>query len=65
MIAGVGSEPDILIHVYKDLIVNDDPHAKVELKANFGGTSLFRLRNNQIDIYPEFTGTVLQSLVHD
>lgn len=68
VIAGkMGGEPDILIHMYKDLIENDDPHAKVELKANFGGTSfLFRaLRNDQIDIYPEFTGTVLQSLVHD
>lgn len=65
-IAGkMGSEPEILINMYKDLIEADNSHIKVELKPNFGGTSfLFKgLQSGKIDIYPEFTGTVLQSLV--
>lgn len=65
-IAGkMGSEPDILIHMYKDLIEEEDPHAKVTLKPNFGGTNfLFKaLQSNQIDIYPEFTGTVTQQII--
>ena len=64
-IAGkLGSEPEILINMYKELIENDDQHVKVTLKPNFGKTTfLFNaLRNNQIDIYPEFTGTVLETL---
>ncbi len=66
VIAGkLGSEPDILINLYKILIENDHPHVQIVLKPNFGKTSfLFNaLRNQQIDIYPEFTGTVLESLV--
>lgn len=66
VIAGkMGSEPDILIHMYKDLIKEEDPQAKVTLKANFGGTNfLFKaLQSNQIDIYPEFTGTVTQQIL--
>lgn len=65
VIAGkLGSEPDILINMYKDLIERDNPHVKVTLKNNFGGTSfLFNaLKTGKIDIYPEFTGTVLQGL---
>lgn len=65
-IAGkMGGEPEILINMYKDLIQQDNPNIKVNLKRNFGGTSfLFKaLQSNKIDIYPEFTGTVLQSLV--
>lgn len=65
-IAGkMGGEPEILINLYKDLIEADNQHVNVVLKRNFGGTSfLFKaLKAQQIDIYPEFTGTVLQSLV--
>lgn len=65
VIAGkLGSEPDILINMYKDLIERDNPHVKVTLRNNFGGTSfLFNaLKTGKIDIYPEFTGTVLQGL---
>lgn len=64
-IAGkLGSEPEILINMYKELIEQDDSHVKVTLKPNFGKTTfLFNaLRNKQIDIYPEFTGTVLETL---
>lgn len=65
-IAGkLGSEPDILINMYKDLIEQDNKDVHVTLKPNFGKTSfLFNaLDHNQIDIYPEFSGTVLESLV--
>lgn len=65
-IAGkMGSEPEILINMYKDLIEHDHPNMQVATKANFGGTSfLFKaLKSGSIDIYPEFTGTVLESLI--
>lgn len=65
-IAGkLGSEPDILINMYKELIDQEVPNTQVTLKPNFGKTSFLfsALENNQIDIYPEFTGTVLDSLV--
>ena len=65
-IAGkLGSEPDILINMYKELIEQEDPDAQVELEPNFGKTSFLfsALDNGQVDIYPEFTGTVLESLV--
>ncbi|ANZ60368.1 glycine/betaine ABC transporter permease [Secundilactobacillus paracollinoides] len=61
----MGGEPEILISMYKDLIEQDNPKINVVVKRNFGGTSfLFKsLQSKKIDIYPEFTGTVLQSLV--
>ncbi|MDO4457760.1 MAG: ABC transporter permease/substrate-binding protein [Ligilactobacillus murinus] len=69
VIAGkLGSEPEILMNMYKELIKQADPKAEVTLKPNFGGTTfLFKaLQKGQIDIYPEFTGTVLEALVdHD
>ncbi|MGM9903165.1 glycine betaine/carnitine/choline ABC transporter [Enterococcus sp. 10A9_DIV0425] len=64
-IAGkLGAEPDILIQMYKELI-EENSEVEVELKPNFGKTSFLfsALENDQIDIYPEFTGTVLESLV--
>ncbi|CAM2984043.1 ABC transporter permease/substrate-binding protein [Latilactobacillus sakei] len=65
-IAGkLGSEPEILMNMYRDLILADHPQYDVTVKPNFGGTTfLFNaLKADQIDIYPEFTGTVLQTLV--
>lgn len=65
-IAGkLGSEPEILMNMYKDLIQKDNPNTEITLKPNFGGTSFLykALKRNQVDIYPEFTGTVLESLV--
>ncbi|RRG17593.1 ABC transporter permease/substrate-binding protein [Weissella viridescens] len=65
IIAGkLGSEPEILMNMYKDLIEADNAHLKIELKPNFGNTTfLYRaIKNQQIDIYPEFTGTVLQNI---
>lgn len=66
VIAGkLGSEPEILMNMYKELILQADPKAEVTLKPNFGGTTfLFNaLKKEQVDIYPEFTGTVLEALV--
>lgn len=67
VIAGkLGAEPDILINMYKDLIeANSDIH--VTLKPNFGKTTfLFNaLKSGEIDVYPEFTGTVLETFIKD
>ncbi len=65
-IAGkLGSEPEILINMYKELIEAQDDHVKVTLKPNFGKTTFLfsALQHNQIQIYPEFTGSVLETLV--
>lgn len=66
VIAGkMGSEPDILISMYKLLIEREHPNIRVTVKPNFGKTTfLFNaLNSGEIDIYPEFTGTVLEALV--
>ncbi|WP_461213798.1 ABC transporter permease/substrate-binding protein [Lacticaseibacillus sp. GG6-2] len=65
-IAGkLGSEPEILINMYKLLIEDGNDNVKVELKPNFGQTSFLynALKSKKIDMYPEFTGTVVTSLV--
>ncbi|PWG00288.1 ABC transporter permease/substrate-binding protein [Levilactobacillus bambusae] len=65
-IAGkLGSEPDILINMYKELIEQQDHKLQVVTKPNFGATSfLFKaLQSNQIQVYPEFTGTVTQTIL--
>lgn len=55
----LGTEPEILINMYKILIEKNLPEVQVELKPSFGKTSfLFNaLTNKEIDIYPEFTAT--------
>lgn len=66
VIAGkLGAEPDILINMYQQLIEAEDAEAQVTLKPNFGKTSFLfsALQHGQVDIYPEFSGTVLESLV--
>ncbi|TCD54854.1 ABC transporter permease/substrate-binding protein [Alloscardovia theropitheci] len=65
VIAGkLGSEPEILMNMYKDLIeANSD--ISVEVKPNFGKTTFVynALKSGKVDIYPEFTGTVTSSLL--
>ncbi|GAY70296.1 ABC transporter permease/substrate-binding protein [Streptococcus canis] len=67
IIAGkLGAEPDILINLYKELI-EDQSELKVDLKSNFGKTSFLyeALKSGDIDIYPEFTGTITSSLLQE
>lgn len=67
VIAGkLGAEPEILINMYKDLI-EEDSDIKVELKPNFGKTTFLyeALNNKEIDIYPEFSGTITSSLLEE
>ena len=61
----MGSEPDILINMYKLLIERENSNVKVTVKPNFGKTTFLfsALNSGEIDIYPEFTGTVLEALV--
>lgn len=66
MVAGkLGSEPEILINMYKQLIEQADPNVQVVVKPNFGQTSFLysALKSSKIDLYPEFTGTVVSSLL--
>lgn len=64
-IAGkLGAEPDIIINMYKELI-EENSDINVQLKPNFGKTSfLFNaLKSGDVDVYPEFSGTVLETFV--
>lgn len=66
VIAGkLGTEPEILINIYKDVIQQNDKNVNVTIKPSFGNTTfLFNaLKAKQIDIYPEFTGTIVTNLV--
>ncbi|CAG9613713.1 hypothetical protein BACCIP111899_02932 [Bacillus rhizoplanae] len=66
-IAGkIGSEPEILIQMYKQLI-EQDTDLKVETRPGFGKTSFVfeALKSGEIDIYPEFTGTALSTFVKE
>lgn len=65
VIAGkLGAEPEILINMYKNLI-EENTDLKVELKPNFGKTTFLyeALKAGNIDIYPEFSGTIATSLI--
>lgn len=67
IIAGkLGAEPEILINMYKELI-EENSDIKVEVKPNFGKTSFLyeALKNDSIDMYPEFTGTITNSLLEE
>lgn len=58
--AKLGSEPAILINMYK-LLIEDATDLDVELKAGLGKTAFVfsALQEGSIDIYPEFTGTAI------
>ncbi|WAA12261.1 osmoprotectant update ABC transporter permease/substrate-binding subunit OpuFB [Fervidibacillus halotolerans] len=67
VIAGkLGSEPEILINMYKELI-EEETDLKVELKPGFGKTSFVfnALTSGNIDIYPEFTGTAISEFLKE
>lgn len=67
VIAGkLGPEPEILMNMYK-LLIEDQTDLSVSVRPNFGETTFVwgALESGDVDIYPEFTGTVLASLVKE
>ncbi|MCC5894005.1 MAG: ABC transporter permease/substrate-binding protein [Alkalibacterium sp.] len=56
----MGPEPEILMNIYK-LLIEDQSDINVGVQPNFGPTNFVfnGLRSGEIDIYTEFTGTVL------
>lgn len=67
VIAGkLGSEPEILINMYK-ILIEDETDLQVELKPGLGKTSFVfnALRSGDIDIYPEFTGTAISEFLKE
>ncbi|MGX9133936.1 osmoprotectant update ABC transporter permease/substrate-binding subunit OpuFB [Rummeliibacillus sp. JY-2-4R] len=67
VIAGkLGSEPEILINMYK-LLIENNTDLKVELKPGLGKTSFVfnALKSGSIDIYPEFTGTAISEFLKE
>lgn len=67
VIAGkLGSEPEILINMYK-ILIEDGTDLQVELKPGLGKTSFVfnALKSGSIDIYPEFTGTSISEFLKE
>lgn len=65
VIAGkLGPEPEILMNMYK-LLIEENSDLTVTVKPNFGKTDFLyqALKKGDIDIYPEFTGTITGSLL--
>ncbi len=62
----LGSEPEILINMYK-ILIEEETDLTVELKPSLGKTTfLFNaLVSGDIDIYPEFTGTIITQFLED
>ncbi|MFD2925678.1 ABC transporter permease/substrate-binding protein [Halobacillus naozhouensis] len=60
----LGSEPAILANMYK-LLIEEETDLNVGLQTNLGKTDLVfsALQEGSIDIYPEFTGTALVTLL--
>ncbi|MCP3030825.1 ABC transporter permease/substrate-binding protein [Halobacillus sp. A1] len=59
-----GAEPAILINMYK-LLIEEETDLSVGLEENLGKTDLVfsALQEGSIDMYPEFTGTAIVSLL--
>ncbi|MFD2617578.1 ABC transporter permease/substrate-binding protein [Terrilactibacillus laevilacticus] len=67
VIAGkLGSEPEILINMYK-LMIEQDTDITVQLKPGLGKTTFVfnALKSGSIDIYPEFTGTAVETFLKE
>ncbi|WP_449353923.1 ABC transporter permease/substrate-binding protein [Virgibacillus natechei] len=56
----LGSEPEILINMYK-LLIEEETDLDVELESGLGKTAFVftALQEGSIDIFPEFTGTAI------
>lgn len=67
VIAGkLGSEPEILINMYK-LLIEEETDLNVQLKPGLGKTSFVfnALKSGNVDIYPEFTGTAISEFLKE
>ncbi|PGM59527.1 ABC transporter permease/substrate-binding protein [Bacillus sp. AFS053548] len=67
VIAGkLGAEPEIIMNMYK-LMIEDETNLNVEVKPNFGKTTFVynALKKGDIDIYPEYTGTVISTFLKE
>lgn len=67
VVAGkLGPEPEILMNMYK-LLIEDQSDLNVGVEPNFGKTTFVfnALQSDEIDIYPEFTGTVLATFLNE
>lgn len=67
IIAGkLGSEPEILINMYK-ILIEEETDLRVELKPGLGKTSFVfnALKSDSIDVYPEFTGTAISEFMKE
>ena len=65
IIAGkLGPEPEILANMYK-ILIEENTDMTVTVKPNFGKTTFLyeALKKGDVAIYPEFTGTVTESLL--
>ncbi|MCR8842470.1 ABC transporter permease/substrate-binding protein [Paenibacillus sp. SC116] len=62
----LGSEPEILMNMYK-LLIEENTSLNVELKPNMGGTTFVynALLSDSIDMYTEFTGTAIVDLLKE
>jgi osmoprotectant transport system permease protein len=62
----LGSEPEILITMYK-ILIEDGTNLHVELEPSLGKTSFVfnALQEGSIDIYPEFTGTAVTQFLNE
>jgi osmoprotectant transport system permease protein len=62
----LGSEPEILDYMYK-LLIEDNTDLKVKLRTGLGDTTFVfnALKSKDIDVYPEFSGTVISDLLKE
>lgn len=62
----LGVEPEIIMNMYK-LLIEEESDLNVAVKPNFGKTTFVyeALKSEEIDLYLEFTGTVLASLTNE
>ncbi|MFD1413537.1 ABC transporter permease/substrate-binding protein [Oceanobacillus jeddahense] len=67
VIAGkLGAEPEIIMNLYK-ILIEEESDISVDIEPNLGKTDMVfnALQQGSIDIYPEFTGTVIVSLLDE
>lgn len=67
VIAGkLGAEPEILINMYK-ILIEEETDLKVRVEPGFGKTTFVfsALESGEIDIYPEFSGTIISEFLKE